>query len=203
MKKELDYVEVLYDEKLKPFTDYPSRLSKYIFYTNNMKPNDKLIELGCGRGEFLKGFSDLGLDCFGLDKSDYAKKCDRTNKHFISLIKDWLKLNPDLIFFIENPRGMLRHMDFMQEFKRHTVWFCQYGDSRAKPTDLWTNSKKWVPKPVCRNYKYDSDGNIIDKHCHHESARRGAKTGTQGKKNSYERSKIPNELCISVLNSII
>jgi len=36
-------------------------------------------------------------------------------------------------------------------------------------------------------------------HCHHESARRGAKTGTQGKKGSYERSKIPLELCNHLL----
>ena len=54
---------------------------------------------------------------------------------------------------------------------------------------------------MCKNYKYDKDGNIINKHCHHESARRGAKTGTQGKKGSYNRSKIPYELCIEIIKS--
>lgn len=91
----------------------------------------------------------------------------------------------------------------MQGFKRHTVWYCQYGDDRAKPTDIWTNSKTWVPKPMCKNYKYDNEGNVINKHCHHESARRGAKTGTQGKDGSYERSKIPMELCNEILNSVV
>jgi len=132
-------------------------------------------------------------------KTDYAKQCDKTNKHFIALIKQWLKINPDMVFFIENPRGMLRHMDFMQEFTRQTIWLCKYGDDRAKPTDIWTNSKTWTPRKMCRNYKYDKDGNIIDKHCHHESARRGAKTGTQGKKGSYERSLLPEELCTEIL----
>ena len=134
-------------------------------------------------------------------KSEYAIKCDNINQHWIGLIKEWLKINPNLVFFIENPRGMLRHMPWMQEFKRHTIWYCQYGDDRAKPTDIWTNSKTWEPRPICHNYKYDKQGNIIDKHCHHESARRGAKTGTQGKKGSYNRSKIPKELCIEILNS--
>lgn len=134
-------------------------------------------------------------------KSDYAKKCDTVNQHFIGLIKEWLLINPNMIFFIENPRGMLRKMPFMQEFKRHTIWYCQYGDDRAKPTDIWTNSKTWNPRPECHNYKYDKDGNIIDRHCHHESARCGAKTGTQGKKGHYERSKIPHELCMEVLRS--
>lgn len=135
-------------------------------------------------------------------KSDYAKKCDRVNQHFISLIKQWLEINPKMVFFIENPRGMLRHMPFMKEFTRHTVWYCQYGDDRAKPTDIWTNSTTWVPRPMCHNYKYDKEGNVIDKHCHHESARRGAKTGTQGKKGSYNRSKIPTQLCNEILLTI-
>ena len=80
----------------------------------------------------------------------------------------------------------------MQEFDRHTIWYCQYGDNRAKPTDIWTNSTNWIPKPVCHN------GNT---NCHHESAPRGSKTGTQGIKGSYDRSKIPSELCIEILKS--
>jgi hypothetical protein len=96
---------------------------------------------------------------------------------------------------------MLRKMEWMQEFKRCTVWYCQYGDNRAKPTDIWTNSKTWIPRPECHNYKYDKQGNIINKHCHHESSRRGTKTDTQGKKGHYERSKIPKELCLEILRS--
>ncbi len=135
-------------------------------------------------------------------KSEYAAKCDTVNQHFILLIKQWLLINPDMIFFIENPRGMLRHMPFMQEFNRHTVWYCQYGDDRAKPTDIWTNSKDWIPRPECHNYKYDKNGEIVNQHCHHASARRGAKTGTQGRKGSYQRSLIPYELCEEILLSV-
>lgn len=126
-------------------------------------------------------------------KSDYAKKCDTVNQHFISLINDWLIINPTMVFFIENPRGMLRKMPFMQQFTRHTVWYCQYGDDRAKPTDIWTNSKTWKPRPMCFN------GN---KNCHHAPAPRGSKTGTQGRKGSYERSKIPEQLCFEILNTL-
>jgi hypothetical protein len=127
-------------------------------------------------------------------KSDYAKKCDAVNQHFISLIDEWLLINPKMVFFIENPRGMMRKMPFMQRFKRHTVWYCTYGDDRAKPTDIWTNSEVWQPRPMCHN------GN---KNCHHQSAPRGSKTGTQGKKGSYNRSKIPKELCEEVVLSVV
>jgi hypothetical protein len=126
-------------------------------------------------------------------KSDYAKKCDIVNIHFINLIKEWLIINPNMVFFIENPRGMLRKMPFMQDFKRHTIWYCQYGEDRAKPTDIWTNSQSWEPKPICHN------GN---KNCHHQPATRGSRTGTQGRKDSYNRSKIPRQLCLDVINSV-
>lgn len=71
---------------------------------------------------------------------------------------------------------------------------CQYGDNRAKPTDIWTNSKDWAPRRECHN------GNP---HCHHQSAPRGSKTGTQGRKGSYERSKIPSQLMEDIISSTV
>lgn len=103
-------------------------------------------------------------------------------------------------WFIENPRGKLRKLDFMEQLPRTTIWYCTYGDKRAKPTDIWTNNLKsednlngWQPRPQCHN------GN---KNCHHEPAPRGSRTGTQGLKGNYERSKIPQELCQEILISI-
>jgi site-specific DNA-cytosine methylase len=127
-------------------------------------------------------------------KTEYAKKCDRVNQHFISLIKYYLKINPKMVFFIENPRGMLRKMPFMKDFKRYTIWYCQYGDDRAKPTDIWTNSESWIPREQCKN------GNA---NCHHQPAPRGSKTGTQGRKGSYQRSVIPQQLCEEIIKSIL
>lgn len=132
-------------------------------------------------------------------KSEYAKKCDRVNIHVLELIKYYQKINPELKYTIENPRGMMRKMPFMLGIPRTTVWYCRYGDDRAKPTDIWSNGIRsvfnetgWQPKSECHN------GN---KKCHHESAPRGSKTGTQGKNGSYERSKIPDQLCIEIIKS--
>jgi len=70
----------------------------------------------------------------------------------------------------------------MQDFKRFTVTYCQYGDTRQKPTDIWTNFD-WKPKPMCK-----------PKATCHISAPRGSRTGTQGLKNAKERSVIPPNL---------
>lgn len=117
-----------------------------------------------------------------LPKSEYAKKCDIIDKHVIDLIK---QLNPKF-WFIENPRGGMRKAEFIQEFNkyRHTVTYCQYGDTRMKPTDIWTNIENPNFKPPCKNG--DS--------CH-VSAPRGARTGTQGIKGAKDRSIIPQQLC--------
>ena len=112
--------------------------------------------------------------------SDYAKFCDKTNRHVIELIKE---LKPKC-FFIENPRGGMRKMDFMQGLPRYTVTYCQYGDKRMKPTDIWTNHPDPQFRPMCKN------GDPC-----HEKAPRGARTGTQGLKGSAVRSQIPDALC--------
>jgi len=133
----------------------------------------------------------------GKPKTDFAAKSDRLVLNTLKLINHF-----GCDYYIENPRGYLRKMDFMQGIPKATVWYCKYGDDRAKPTDIWTNSKTWKPRPMCKNFKYNKEtGEIIDRHCHHESARRGGKTGTQGKKGSYNRSKIPQQLCEEIIKS--
>lgn len=113
-------------------------------------------------------------------KSEYAKFCDKVNIHVLSLID---QLQPKY-YFIENPRGGMRKMRFMEGRPRYTVTYCQYGDSRMKPTDLWTNHPNPQFRPMCKN------GDPC-----HVAAPRGSRTGTQGLKGSVERSRIPKELC--------
>lgn len=112
--------------------------------------------------------------------SEYARFCDRTDQHCLELIK---KLSP-AIYFIENPRGALRKMSWMQAYPRYTVTYCKYGDTRMKPTDIWTNHPLPGFIPPCRN------GDPC-----HEKAPRGSKSGTQGRKGKVERSLIPDLLC--------
>ena len=112
--------------------------------------------------------------------SEYAKKCDRVIKNVLSLIAG---LNPKY-WFIENPRGALRKMGFMQGLKRYTVTYCKYGEKRMKPTDIWTNHLNPNFIPPCKN------GDTC-----HEPAPRGSKTGTQGLANKVEKARIPKALC--------
>lgn len=119
-------------------------------------------------------------DGYLIPKSDYAKMSDRLNLHVLKLIE---VLKPKY-YFIENPRGGMRKMKFMKNIPRYTITYCQYGDNRMKPTDIWTNHPNPDFKPMCKN----------GSPCH-VSAPRGSSTGTQGLKNAIERSRIPVEFC--------
>ena len=131
----------------------------------------------------------------GKPKTDFASKSDRLVLNTLKLIKEY-----NCKYFIENPRGYLRKMDFMLGIPKTTVWYCTYGDTRAKPTDIWSNHiyslfnvNGWKPRAICFN------GNT---NCHHQPAPRGSRTGTQGMKNNYERSKVPYKLCKEILLSL-
>lgn len=115
-----------------------------------------------------------------LPKTEDTTKALELLEHTVNLIKE---LNPTY-YFIENPRGKMRKMDCIEDFPRYTVTYCQYGDTRMKPTDIWTNHPNPKFKPICKN------GNPC-----HTPAPRGSRTGTQGLKGAIERSKIPIELC--------
>jgi len=129
---------------------------------------------------------------FSEPKTEFAEKSDKLVLNTLRLCTEF-----NCIYYIENPRGYLRKMDFMQSLPRTTVTYCSYGDMRMKPTDIWSNNiydmfnlDGWKPRAMCWN------GNT---NCHHEPAPRGSKTGTQGLKCNYERSKIPKELCSEII----
>ena len=118
--------------------------------------------------------------------SDYAKFCDQVDQHVLDLIRE---LNPRY-WFIENPRGGMRKMAWMQGLPRYTVTYCKYeldkpvDQRRMKPTDIWTNHPNPNFIPHCKN------GDPC-----HAKAPRGSQTGTQSLKGTRERSVIPVALC--------
>jgi site-specific DNA-cytosine methylase len=129
--------------------------------------------------------------------SEFADKSDKMVKKTLEIIN---VMKPKY-WFIENPRALLRKQKFMRGLPRTTVWYCKYGHKTAKITDIWSNNiyslfnqNGWIPRPECY---------VGNKKCHHEPAPRGSNTGTIGLKNSYERSKIPPELCFEILKSCI
>lgn len=114
--------------------------------------------------------------------------------HGIAMVKKAIELvtelQPRYGWIIENPRGMLRQQDFMQNLPRQTITYCQYGDFRMKPTDIWGAAKNWTARPAC------SPGSPC-----HEGAPRGSNTGST-RLTREKRSMIPYQLGKEILEAL-
>jgi hypothetical protein len=90
-------------------------------------------------------------------------------------------------WIIENPVGKMRKMTQVQDFDRVTVHYCQYGECRMKPTDLFGGfPPSWIPRPRCGN----------GAPCHRRSPR-GSRNGTQGMA-SANAAKVPRALALAI-----
>ena len=118
--------------------------------------------------------------------SEYARFCDEVDKHVVALIQE---LAPTF-YFIENPRGGMRKMEWMQGLPRYTVTYCQYGLFYMEPTDIWTNHPDPQFKPPCKN----------GDPCHEASPRGSNNKGLQRLRGSKDRSIIPAELCEHIVD---
>ena len=165
----------------------------------------KILELFAGSRSIGKEAESLGHEVFSVDIEafegiDYVTDIMDFDYINVPFIPDMIWASPPCTSFsvasigrhwnkdrTPKTENAIKGMNLMMQ----TVTYCQYGDSRMKPTDIWTNNDNWIPREMCKN----------GQPCH-ISAPRGSNTGTQGLRNNYERSKIPKELCREVILSI-
>lgn len=124
-----------------------------------------------------------------IPKTEAAKSSQELVRHTLQLIND---LMPTKGWLMENPRGMLRKLKVVEGIERRTVTYCQYGDDRMKPTDLWGYVPTWTPREPCKN----------GMPCH-IAAPRGSKTGTQGIVGARDRSRVPYALGEEILKTML
>ena len=122
-------------------------------------------------------------------KTEYAKECDDTNVAMWHLIDSLVAMGTKY-YFVENPRGRMRHMPFVQDRKRYTVTYCSYGNKATangyaesyimKPTDIWTNHSDPQFKRECTT--------VSPPHQHGD-------WGFAHKRDYLSRGTMPRELC--------
>lgn len=68
----LDYLELTYSEKRLPPSDYPSLLTHWLVDNIYLEPG-RFLDVGCGKGEYLKAFASLGFQVTGVDSAKSAR----------------------------------------------------------------------------------------------------------------------------------
>lgn len=97
--------------------------------------------------------------------SEYAAFCDKVNQHVLELIRE---LNPKY-WFIENPRGGMRKMAWMQDLPRYTVTYNKY-DKLYEMEIIEKMGEKKCPKcglikPIGEFYKNSTRKDGLSTYC--------------------------------------
>ena len=136
-------------------------------------------------------FSMAGGLPFDEKKNPTTVRAEREINGIKYALKKILELNPPWGFIMENPRAMMRKMDFVKNLHRVTVSLCQYGDRRMKPTDLFGRIPYSFRPKMC----------FAGASCH-DAAPRGSKTGTQGM-TKKEAGKMPYGLSKAIAEAVL
>jgi len=105
-----DYLNVVYSEEKRPYTEYPQQLAKYLFDCFNMKEKTSMLEIGCGRGEMLQNFKDLGLDVKGIDLSPEAPGFNKNIEIKVGNVEKNALPYDDNTFDIVYSKSVLEHL---------------------------------------------------------------------------------------------
>jgi ubiquinone/menaquinone biosynthesis C-methylase UbiE len=132
-----NYVDVIYNLSSKPFTNYRAKLINYLIKKYKLVKNSSLLELGCGRGEFLKEFIDQGMIGYGVDISDYAKSYYKDGKILLcDLSKQKLPFS-DNFFDIIYSKSFIEHFYYPEVIFEEAYRVLKPSSIIITPTSEW------------------------------------------------------------------
>ncbi len=105
------------------------------------------------------------MDNGGIPKTQAAWQSDLTNVSMWHLIDELVRQGTKY-YFVENPRGRMRHMPFVEGRDRHTTSYCMYGrtdngKATMKPTDIWTNLDTALFKMCERSHEHSKQNSDV------------------------------------------
>jgi SAM-dependent methyltransferase len=110
--KNRDYVDVVYNEADRPLTEYPQKLASYLFNRYSIKKGDNFLDIGCGRGEFLKGFVCCGVNGHAVDQSSAVRKyCPEAELRNSDIENDGIPY-PDNYFDVVYSKSVIEHFHY-------------------------------------------------------------------------------------------
>lgn len=115
IKNRPDYVDVIYSESYRPLTTYPQQLASHLFKRFQIKDGDRLLDIGCGRGEFLKGFIACGVSGYAVDKSSVAQKyCPEAELRNADIEHEGIPY-PDNFFDVVYSKSVIEHFYYPEK----------------------------------------------------------------------------------------
>ena len=132
-----NYLETIYSKESRPLTNYPKKLINYLIRRLDLEKDQKILELGCGRGEFLNEFKLGGLDAYGVDISDYCKKFfPSLNFKQVDLAKEKLPYE-DNFFDVIFSKSLIEHFYYPEKIMNEAYRLLKPGGIIITLTPDW------------------------------------------------------------------
>lgn len=137
-----DYLNVVYNKEIRPYTTYPQKLVRHLVSKYKMMPQSTFLELGCGRGEHLALFQQEGLNVTGMDLSPEASKfapdlniiCTNLEEHGIPL--------PDTSVDIVYSKSVLEHFYYPEKIVKESYRVLKPGGLFVALVPDWESQYK-------------------------------------------------------------
>jgi len=136
------YLSVVYDEGSHPYTEYPKKLCHYLFQSFKLQPGMKMLEPGCGRGEFLRNFQELGLDVYGVDISEEAKEFSTSYPVDICDVENEVLPFEDSTFDVIYSKSFIEHLYYPERFLKEAYRVLKPGGKLITLVPDWESNYK-------------------------------------------------------------
>jgi len=104
-----NYLRTYYSDEMRPVSEYPFLLASHLKdkYINNSK---NLVDIACGRGDFLRSFSKLGINVMGVDVDPDAKDlCAPHDVKILDISKENIPVGDQTIDCVFN-KSIIEHL---------------------------------------------------------------------------------------------
>lgn len=148
-----DYLKITYSEKRAPKSKYPSQLANYLSRRFGLLKGMHFLELGCGRGDFLKEFNKLGLICTGIDRDKNSKSFANNLDIRIADLNETFPFN-DNYFDIVFHKSVIEHFYSPDHLMKETFRVLKPGGKIIILTPEWVSQMKIFYEDIthCRPY---------------------------------------------------
>ena len=149
------YLYTIYNEERTPKTNYPYQLARYLSHRFSFKENGKLLELGCGRGDFLLAFKKLGFECQGVDKEIHPALAEEVKLSKTDIEKERFPF-PDNTFDVVYHKSLIEHFYSPDHLMKETYRVLKPGGKVVILTPDWVSTMKVFYEDVTHRRPYDT-----------------------------------------------
>lgn len=133
------YLDITYGSK--PLTDYPTHLAKYLAKRYRMQVGDKLLDIGCGRGELSEAFAKLGLQVTAIDQASPTIHDQGFTFIKRDFVKDGLGVNDESFDFIFS-KSVIEHLYYPEKMLLDARQALALGGTIITMTPSWKHNIK-------------------------------------------------------------